>query len=219
MGAAVAAGIVEIIAHRMWELLPVAAVPLSFAYLAYRDYLARLENDNRRGEIIESLDQGVSVIDADGRVTVWNDALEAIVGCSRDSAVGRTLVGAMPVLGDTELPRAITDAMASRSPRTLEHLGLPSAAGARTLRIKIIPAAGGVTLLWHDLTERSRTEQALKHSEERLALMADAANDGLWEWHLRTNEFYFSSRWRAMVVCRRPRASAIPRNGSTASMR
>ena len=207
MGAAVAAGIVEIIAHQMWELLPVAAVPLSFAYLAYRDSLARLENDHRGGEIIESLDQGVSVIAADGRVTVWNDALEAIVGCSRDSAVGRTLVGAMPVLGDTELPRAITDAVASRSPRTLEHLGLPSAAGARTLRIKIIPAAGGVTLLWHDLTERSRTELALKHSEERLALMADAANDGLWEWHLRTNEFYFSSRWRAMVGL--PAASSI----------
>ena len=199
IGATLAVGLVEIIDHRMWELLPVAAVPLYFAYRAYRDHVHRLEVDRRRGEIVQSLDHGVSMLDSDGRVTVWNDALAAILGCSSDRAVGRTLAGAMPVLGDTDLPKAIADAVASRSPRTLEHLGLPSPAGTRTLQVKIIPAADGVTLLWHDLTERARTEQALRQSEERLALMAEGANDGLWEWHLRTNEFYSSSRWRAMV--------------------
>jgi diguanylate cyclase (GGDEF)-like protein/PAS domain S-box-containing protein len=199
IGAALAAGLAELIDHRLWELLPVAAVPLYFAYQAYRGYLIGLEADVRRGEIIEALAQGVSVIDADGRVTVWNDALGTIVGCPCDLAIGRSLVGAVPVLGDTELPRAIKEAVASGSPRTLEHLGLPSSAGARTLQVRIIPAAGGVTLLWDDLTERTRTEQALKNSEDRFALMAEGANDALWEWQLRTNEFYFSGRWRAMV--------------------
>ena len=48
-------------------------------------------------------------------------------------------------------------------------------------------------------SERTRAEQALKRSEERLALAAEGANDGLWAWDLRSQEFYCSNRWRAML--------------------
>src|SRR5262249_55044400 len=50
-----------------------------------------------------------------------------------------------------------------------------------------------------DVTERIHEEQSLKRSEERLALAAEGANDGLWEWDLRTQAFYVSGRWKAMV--------------------
>jgi PAS domain S-box-containing protein len=76
---------------------------------------------------------------------------------------------------------------------------MASASGLRVLQVRILPVPGGVTLLWHDVTERARSEQALKRSEERLALAAEGANDGLWEWDLRTQEFYFSGRWREML--------------------
>ena len=35
IGASLAVGLVEVIDHRMWEVVPVAAVPLYFAYRAY----------------------------------------------------------------------------------------------------------------------------------------------------------------------------------------
>jgi diguanylate cyclase (GGDEF)-like protein/PAS domain S-box-containing protein len=199
IGAGLAVGLVGIIHHRMWEVLPIAAVPLYFAGRTYRDYVSRIEDEHRRREVIDSLDQGMSVIDGNGRVTLWNDALEHILGCSRDRALGRSLVAAVPVLATTELQRAIDDALTNRNARTLAHLGLPSAAGARILQVKIIPVAGGATLLWHDVTEHTRAENALKRTAERLALAAEGANDGLWEWDLRTQEFYFSGRWRAMI--------------------
>jgi diguanylate cyclase (GGDEF)-like protein/PAS domain S-box-containing protein len=141
----------------------------------------------------------MSVVDSDGRVTLWNDALEHILDCPRERALGRSLLGAMPALGKTDLPRAISDAVASRSPRTVAQLGLPSAAGARILQVRILPVVDGVTLLWHDVTERTHAEHSLIRSEERLALAAEGANDGLWEWDLRSQEFYFSGRWRAMI--------------------
>jgi PAS domain S-box-containing protein len=56
-----------------------------------------------------------------------------------------------------------------------------------------------VTLLWRDVTERTRAEHALKRSADRLALAAEGANDGLWEWDLRSQELYVSGRWRAML--------------------
>jgi len=199
IGASVAAGLVEIVSRGMWQLLPVAAVPLYCAYRAYSIELHRFEDEYRRREVIDSLNQGMSVLDSAGRVTLWNDALERIVDCPRDRALGRSLVAAVPVLGQTPLPKAIQDALTSRSARTLTNLGLPSASRPRVLEVKILPVSDAVTLLWHDVTERVQAEQTLKRNEERLTLAAEGANDGLWEWDLRTQAFYVSGRWKAMI--------------------
>jgi diguanylate cyclase (GGDEF)-like protein/PAS domain S-box-containing protein len=39
----------------------------------------------------------------------------------------------------------------------------------------------------------------LKRSEERFALMEAGANDGLWEWEIRSEQVHFSARWRALI--------------------
>jgi diguanylate cyclase (GGDEF)-like protein/PAS domain S-box-containing protein len=46
--------------------------------------------------------------------------------------------------------------------------------------------------------ERDLVEE-IQHSEERYALAARAANDGLWDWELGTSSIYYSDRWKAMI--------------------
>jgi diguanylate cyclase (GGDEF)-like protein/PAS domain S-box-containing protein len=199
VGASVAAGLVAVAAARMWEVLPMAAAALFFLYRLYADYVSRLEEDHHRRQVVDFVEHGMSVLDPNGQVTIWNGALERMLGCSREQAVGRTLDAAAPAIARTELPKAIKDALKDAKSRTLGDIRIGTGAAARTLQVKVLPVAGGVTLLWHDVTERAQADDEVKRHGERLTLAAEGANDGLWQWNLRSQEFYVSGRWRAMI--------------------
>jgi diguanylate cyclase (GGDEF)-like protein/PAS domain S-box-containing protein len=47
--------------------------------------------------------------------------------------------------------------------------------------------------------ERKRAEEAVRVSEERYALAAAGASDGIWDWDLATGHVYYSPRWKAML--------------------
>ena len=67
--------------------------------------------------------------------------------------------------------------------------------GSRTI-FQGRPGVVGTAL---DTTERKKSYEALKKSEERLNMTLDAVNDGIWEWNLQTNDAVFSPRYFTML--------------------
>ena len=190
---------VELIERRLWTAGLVAIVPVYFIYRAYIHHQETREQEHRCQDALASLDHGVSMVDDTGVVTLWNHALERLLGCTADRAVGQALWSVVPVLTETELPRALKEAVRTQKPVRLSNLGFPGPGGTRMVDLRILPGARGMTMQWRDVTATWRAEHLLKRSEERFAQIADAANDGLWEWDLRRDELYASARWRALV--------------------
>jgi diguanylate cyclase (GGDEF)-like protein/PAS domain S-box-containing protein len=198
VGAFAAIGGAALIDQRAWELLLVSSVPMVFAYRIYKVHVDRLWEDEHHRAIANASGHGMCILDDEGQITLWSDAAERILECPRERALGKPLIAAVRALEKTALPKAIIEAQSTQSVKTLPDIVLRTE-NPRVLEVRIVPTSGGVTLLWHDITERVRVERGLKRHQERLALAIEGANDGLWEWDVRTHEFYFSSRWLSML--------------------
>ncbi|MGD1861880.1 MAG: PAS domain S-box protein [Leptolyngbyaceae cyanobacterium] len=53
--------------------------------------------------------------------------------------------------------------------------------------------------LVQDVTERRQAQLALQVSEERWQLAITGSNEGIWDWHLPTNEVFYSPRWKEIL--------------------
>lgn len=50
-----------------------------------------------------------------------------------------------------------------------------------------------------DITQRKQIQEALRESEERWQLALRGNNDGIWDWNVKTNEVFYSTRWKEML--------------------
>ncbi len=50
-----------------------------------------------------------------------------------------------------------------------------------------------------DVTEQRAIQTTLRESEERISLVLEATNDGIWDWDVATGTVYYSPRWCEMI--------------------
>ncbi len=112
---------------------------------------------------------------------------------------GRRLYEVLPVETAHQIIEKGDIALATGEAQTLEYVQI-TAGGRRDCEARVVSCGRDeILVMVRDITERKRSEKALRESEERYALAAQGANDGLWDWDLKGNEIHFSSRWKGML--------------------
>ncbi|ABU59190.1 two-component system response regulator [Roseiflexus castenholzii] len=160
--------------------------------------------------VLDSMGDAVVVTDAAGRLILYNSAAVHMLG--------DRLMSLLPSAPDTQVAQS-PDGRSSLTPRDLPfaralrgesvnaaevHLPAGDAGAEQWLSITARPlrdteGLSGSVAIVRDVTEAKRAEAALRASEERYALAAQGANDGLWDWDLVNDRIYFASRWKAML--------------------
>ncbi len=158
------------------------ATALENARLYRRLHDKALEFDRLRAfneDILESLDDGLLVLDLDDRVVRWNRAIEGTYGVSRGDAVGRTLAELFDHAFVEAIRAARRDTPAgatlSRIPLhargTQEGVGLIVNAAVMPLRTSDTDdAAAGTIVILEDIAARVQLEEQLRISEKMASI-------------------------------------------------
>lgn len=144
--------------------------------------------------IVDALSQGVSVVDKDMRLTLWNQQLSKILDLPQERLFHNAPFGEFIHFsgmrsdcepGDPNAPMRVT----------VEH----QRANGRWLKIQGMPiASGGFVTSYVDITVRKQAEEALRVSEERWNFALEGSNEGVWDWNFQTGDVVFSKRWKEM---------------------
>jgi diguanylate cyclase (GGDEF)-like protein/PAS domain S-box-containing protein len=162
---------------------------------AFED-LYRSEEKNKA--LLDAIPDGMFRIDENGLILEMKEDKERLLG-NVVGPVGTTVYEAFPTPVARDLMERVKLVLASAKTKAFE-CGIRSADALQEWDFRVVKSGQKeVLVISRNITERKRMMRALKESEERYALAAQAANDGLWDWDLRTNGVHFSERWAEML--------------------
>ncbi|HEX3233933.1 MAG TPA: PAS domain S-box protein [Gemmatimonadales bacterium] len=168
--------------------------------------LAKAQRQLRRSEehfrtLIEHVSDIITIVDESGVILYGSPSVERVLGYLPVDLVGRS---AVDLIHPDDRPRLLEAQRAAAhdplaTPRGVEFRFRHRDGSWRTLEalgsaLQYRSAGPRAVFTLRDVTERQRTDAALRESEERLRLTLDAANCGIWDWDIPTNHITWSER-------------------------
>jgi len=153
--------------------------------------------------LLDALPILTAAIDADGAVEFFSAAFRPWLAIGRAEAAGKPLLGAL--IPSLRPAAAELIGLAATGQMFRKDITVGDAEGApHYLQVTIVPRRlGGVEQngwVWviQDQTAQRQVDAALRASERRMSLAAEAAGLGVWDWDLTTNAMVYSDQAKAI---------------------
>lgn len=170
-----------------------------------------LDNKNKQfleyDELLRILDKSSELIcslNAEGRYLFANQAFVKKLGKTVDQIIGKTIWNVFDAEDADKQFAVLNKTFLSGEEKVIE-LHVPRLDGDKHFIANIIPIidkTGKVKNVFccsKDNTKYKMTEAALAHSEQRWQFALEGTGEGVWDWNLKTNEVFYSHRWKEMI--------------------
>jgi diguanylate cyclase (GGDEF)-like protein/PAS domain S-box-containing protein len=180
-------------------ILPIAGTPLTL--LAAR----AVKREQDPNSLLNSIQDAILTYDTEHRVTWMNQAAESLYGFTAAFAKGKTLSEIQPdwlqVPARDQIRQALDrdgawkGEISNFTPSGREIVQEVSIAVTFNEKKEVT----GSVAVHRDITAKKSAVDALAAEDKTKTLNALGSTEGLWDWNLRTDEVYFSPRWKEML--------------------
>jgi PAS domain S-box-containing protein len=138
------------------------------------------ESEEKYKALAESITDTFFALDKNLRFTLWNRASEELTGIPAQNALGKYIYDIFPMTEETRrAEKLFRRALKTSRPQYFtseHHIGEKK----YTFEISTYPLKDGVSVFVKDITERRRTDEALRESEERYRSLFEGAEDHIF---------------------------------------
>ncbi len=172
--------------------------------------------------IVDSIDEGLIVIDKNSIVTTWNPSAVKMLGITEKEAMGNSFYNLEPriAINKDEIKRRIKEVMDNKMPLRDEKQLLPSSDGEpRYMQFSIIPMIAknrdisiGTLIILQDITEEMKAKEAMYRLTSIISSSDDAItsenDDGIiLSWNPAAERLY---GYKAEEIVGRPQSVLVP---------